>query len=408
MKVIEKTNVYDKLLLFLVFLTGFGGIGGSLQFVRVAAILLLPVFINKYGGCRYAKGFLLAFAIFYVYCLLSLSWTPNKSEGFKELVYYPVHFLLFLEIIVFSRSATNPFKSISLGWLFAILLCSVIAYWEITTGNHLQIAKEHREVYNTGYELYNFVHANATFFNLNGYVTYLCFGLPWLFYGVKSTEGFYYRILYIVAIIASIITILINASRGGLVSLVIMVSVFFMSSFKGRMKWSYLFLFFVALIIVVYYFYSHSMFAIMFYRSSNGGLLNGDSRFVIWSRALKVVGDTLGFGTGIGGMTNAMDVYANGSINITHNLFLEILVQYGFVFTIVFIVFLWRQLKTSLKLDPDRKTVLMMALISMPIYCIINSGYLLNADLYVLLATIVVFSNNERIKYSYRTIRQTE
>lgn len=394
----ERNNKFDRILFLLVFLTGFGGIGGALQLCRIAAIVLLPMLINKFGGCGYARGITGGLILFYLFCVFSLLWTPDLSEGIKELVYYAVHIILFLEIIVFARYSRNPLKNISYGWIFAVLFCSVIAYWEFTTGNHLNVAKEQKDYYNTGTEVLNFIHANATFFNYNNFGAYLCLALPWLIYGFRGRDSEWKKKAEgIVAIISSVIIILLNASRGAFVSIIIMAIIFFFISVKGRSR-RYSILLLIPLGLIISYMYSHSAFAIIAARSSDGGLLNGESRYVIWRNALLTFSDTYGIGTGIGGMHAAMEKYAGGGITITHNLFLEVLLQYGVIVAVAFVVFLWRQLKKSLRLDVDRKMALLMSLVAMPVYGIISSGYLLNAYLFVLMATIFVFANYDRIK----------
>ena len=404
MRLKEKRNLYDWLLILLVFLTAFGGFGGALRPARIAAVLLLPSLLFKYDNCKYAKGVMMGLVAFYSYCLISILWTPDKEEGVVELVYYPIHFALFLEIIVFARYATNPLKNITTGWLFALAVCCVIAFWEITTGNHLEVAKEQKDVWNTGTEILNYLRSNATFYNSNGFVTFLCYGIPWLFYDSRSSNSLLRKIFGMVVIVSVIVISLLNGSRGGLLSFIIMLLIFVALSLRVRRKGFIAVLLLIPAAYFLYYLYTHSMFAIMLARVSDGGNFENESRFVIWGNALKAFGDTYGLGTGIGGMYEAMKVYSREGISITHNLFLEVLLQYGFVFAVTFVYFLWRQLKKSLRLENDRKMAMLMALLALPAYGIINSGYLLDCHLYVLMATIFVFANYERIKFTNRGV----
>ena len=393
----EKRNIYDTLLVLLIFLLGFGNIGGALRLSRIAAIVLLPVLVYQYGKCKYIKGIMWGLIAFYAFCLISLVWTPDQEEGRVELAYYLVHFAYFLEIVVFARYSNNALKSISLGWLLAVAFCCGIAYWEITTGNHLSVAKDQKGTYNTGTEILNFMRSNATFFNSNSFVTFLCYGLPWLVFGMRLKSGFFMKAFYLVALGASIVIALMNGSRGGLVSILIMGLIYVSMSFRSISKGVYYVLLLIPIASVIYYFYTNSMFAVLSARASLDGNLDDESRYTIWSNALKAFGDTYGFGTGIGGMSDAMEIYARGGVTITHNIFLEIMLQFGIVFVCVFVCFLWQQLKKALRVEQDRKMVLLMALVAFPVYGIINSGYLLDVQLYGLLATIFVFANYERL-----------
>jgi O-antigen ligase len=393
-----KENKYDMFLILLTFLLGLGCVGGALRPCRVVAVLLLPLFLLKCGKCEYLKGLVWGIAAFYVFCLVSMLWTPDRAEGMVELVYYLVHFVLFLEIAVFARYSNNALKSLSTGWLLAVALCCVIAYWEITTGNHLGVAKDQIGKYYTGTEVLDFMRSNATFYNSNGFVAFLCFGIPWVFYGIKSSIGLFRKLFCLVTIVSAIVISLLNGSRGGLISIIIMLLIFVLLSFNIRRKGIFTAVMLALAAYFIYYLYTNSMFLIMQARVSAGGIFNDQSRLTIWGNVLKAFGDTYGLGTGIGGMNEAMDVYAHGGITISHNIFLEVLLQYGVLFAGLFVYFLWCQLKKALRVENDRKMALLMALTALPIYGIINSGYLLDAHLYVLMATIYVFANYERIK----------
>ena len=403
----ENGNIYDKFLILLIFLLGFGGIGGALRLSRIAAIAFLPLLAAKYERCLYAKRASWIFLLFYFYCLISIIWTPDKDEGLVELVYYPVHFVLFLEIVIFAGNSRNALKSISIGWLLAVVFCCSIAFWELVTGNHLSITKEQKDVWNTGTEIITYLRSNATFYNSNGFVTFLCFSMPWLFYGFRLSNGFYKKLLFVLVIVIAIIISLLNGSRGGLLSIMIMSLIFIVMSFKDQRKRVINTLLLILAFYAIYYFYTNSMFAVMTTRVSDSVLSGDDARFVIWNNALKAFGDTYGLGTGIGGMHEAMKEYALSGIVITHNIFLEFFLQYGIIFGSVFVYFLWCQFKKALQLGSDRKMALLMALIAMPVYGVINSGYLLDAHLYGLLATIFVFANYERIKISNKVLYKT-
>lgn len=404
-----KNNKYDILILLLSACTCFGNVGGAFQVDRILAVVLFPWLVASINrqGYSYARRILKTMALCYGYMAFSFLWTPDKSEGLKELVYYPIHFLLFLEIIVFARKAKNPLISLSRGWMIAVMLCSVVAYWEITTGNHLEIAIEHRDVFNAGggviLERY---FASVTFGNYNAYVTFLCYSIPWIFYALISKDRNFVEQLIAGAtlVMASIVTI-INASRGGVLAIIVMLFVYYWFSEKSKFKNIVI----VALAGILIYGisqYGDSLTAVFMVRSSDGGLYSDESRLIIWNHALMAFFESLGFGVGIGGISAAMEKIAHGGITVTHNMFLELLVQYGIVVALFFIMFLWKLFRKSVELERTRKTALMMAFVAMPVYTIINSRYLLGAHFYVLMATIYIFVNYEIIKFPNRILRQ--
>ena len=79
---------------------------------------------------------------FLLYSLLSATWTSTDPVySLKETAYNFVHVLLFVEIIVFSKTARNPLTAIFLGFLVAFAISAVIAIWEFTTDQHLYTSK---------------------------------------------------------------------------------------------------------------------------------------------------------------------------------------------------------------------------------------------------------------------------
>lgn len=387
----------------------FGNIGGALQVDRILTILFSPLlFVNIMKvGCGYARLMLKLLSIIYFFMIISLAWTPDLIEAVKEIIYYFVHFLLFLEIIVFARFAYNPLKSISSGWLMAVLLCSMVAIWELKTGNHLGMAYDQDEMMNAGSFALEHLTASVTFMNYNSYNTFLCFSFPWIFYIMldksrRTTEKW----LSLIALILSLLIMLINASRGSVLSAVIMFVIYYYFSKKTLVKNVItMFILFLALMVILYY--GEEITAAFLLRVSDGKMFSDENRATVWMNALAIYFETFGVGVGIGGLQAAMKQYAPGGITITHNFLLEILVQYGIITTIMVVCYLIKIFVWARKVEISRKIVIMMSLLSMPLYGIIDSGYLLNTHLYILMATLYTFANYEHIRRNYASIRET-
>lgn len=394
----NKINKYDKAIIILLISIAFGGlyIGfGALQYSRILAILFAPMLLSKITKCNYIKP-LLFFALFVIlYGGISLLWSPNPSRGIEELLYYIVHFLLFFEIIVFSKYATKAFQSISLGWILSLSITLVIAMWEITTGEHLSNSVDHGDTFNLGYgQTILRRYAAVAFHNYNSYVTYICMALPFVFFslfGKLKKKNFIYLI---VIILLSASVILFNSSRGGLLCLIVFFLIYFINSPKKK----YVIPIFVMLGGGMLFYFGEDMLSVISYRLSDGGLTTDTGRMQIYSNAIKVFFDTFGFGTGVGGLNSWMSKFSN-DILATHNLFLEILAQFGFVIFLLFTVFMVRLFFKSLKVsDSNRRIVLYMLFFSLPILSIIDSGYLLGAHFFAYISSIIVFVNHEQIR----------
>ena len=402
-----RNNKYDFFLFIQVAVLCMGNIGGAFQVSRIIAIILFPQLLIDIGktNYKYAKFFMNVFLMFYLYILLSFFWTPDREAAVKQLVYYPVHFMLFLELIVFSKNATHPLKSISRGWLVSVLLCSAVAYWEITTGNHLDIAYQHDDTFYTGTEILQHMSASVTFFNYNSYVTFLCFSFPWIFFILlDKNRSFIEKSISFLALVATVLTIVINASRGGVLTVAVMLFIYIL--FSKKFQWESIMLI-LGIIAVGYYMVNSGDFvtAVLAARLSNEGMGAEESRFYIWSNVLSMFANTGGFGVGVGGLHAAMRQNTYSSITASHNMFLEILSQYGVVITITIFLFFCNLLKQSFSKERNRKIVLLMTLLTIPIYTIIDSVYLVSAHLYAHIATIYVFSNYELIRHSNPILR---
>lgn len=387
-------NKYDFFVFSLIVSLVFGKFGGALMIPRVLAILYLPAMLSKYRFSKVLlKKYLLFFCLFLLFCTMSLVWTPDREQGIKELVYYPVHFILFFEIIIFSRYVKNPVHTISWSWLIAVSATLVVAIWEIKTGNHLQLSRfEAEDILLTlnGNKIER-PFASVTFGNFNGYVTYLCFAMPFiLFYLINNIKNIKRVVLTLIVVGASVFTLLINASRGGLLSVIVMGAVLFLTSKKSIYK---TLIVVIAGVGILYYVIPNwdTLFMAMSIKSEGDVLYTDDSRFDIWYHGLIALSSYMYIGTGIGGLAAAMRQVYSG-VSITHNMLLEVLVQYGFLFFIPVVVFLIRLFLSSRKINERNiKLFIYMSLLAFPIYSIIDSGYLLNPLTYIAIACIVVF-----------------
>lgn len=396
----EKRNKYDLYLILIPLTLAFGAFGGALQLTRLLGLILIPELLRHYRSAKpLINGIFIWVSLFYIFCVFSMLWTPDRSEGFKELVYYFTHFIVLLEIVVFSKKANNSLRSLSLGWLWAVTLTLVVALWEFTTDQHLSFAYDDSDLMmNAGNgEVVQRLFASVTFGNPNAYVTFLCFALPFLLFNLLSADFGKKTIWSISAVILTIITLLLDASRGGILAMAVMGVIFIFMAPKSK-HFNILLVLLISVLLFILYWYRDVIFLVIGLRAADGAMFSDDARSVIWSNALKAFWDSGGIGVGIGGMQKAMRTVTSG-ITVTHNLFLEILLQYGFLFLIVFVVSLIRLFFKSRKIkDKSVKITLYTSIIAMPIYTIITSQYLLDPVLFVCLASLVVFANYERFR----------
>lgn len=399
----SRYNKYDLYIFLLIASLVAGNLFGALQVPRVLAILLFFPFLSslhKMGGEM--SGIKIWAFLFVLYSFFSCFWTPaGVTEGMIASIYNLTHVVLFLEIIYFSRWAKNPIRSIVYGFLVAFAISAVIAFWELTTDQHLSTSKVDEAIKsNTGYEVYLRYFAAVTFYNLNMYVTFLCFLLPFLFYGISSTQfKTSTRIVFVASTVVAAVLILYNGSRGGLLAFAIMAIVYFMFAVVSKKNFSIYIVLFILLFVLVIYKYGSTIMNTLMMRQAIYVNLEEETRVNIWANVMRVVNDYYWLGCGADGLASAMKENARGSITLSHNVFLEVLSEYGIVFFIVFLSFFFSLFKKARRLgDKQRKSCIYQALFAFPVVGIINSAYLTQPVLWAWMASLYVFANQSQIR----------
>ena len=123
-----------------------------------------------------------------------------------------------------------------------------------------------------------------------------------------------------------------------------------------------------------------------------------ESRVVLWGNVINLWASSAFIGTGIGGMIESMKSFSTNRLLITHNLFFEILVQFGFVIFVPFILYIAYLLKKIFRIqEKNRKWILITLMCFMPFYMVIHSGYLLFPPTFAFFASILVLADYDRI-----------
>ena len=393
---LKNNSVYDKYIFCLIFSLAFGQIGGYLQFARVLTICLFPVLLStitkvpnsiKKNPCSFVM-------LCVVWGGISLLWSNSISEGLKMFVYYLVHFSLFIEVIVFSYFSLRPLKIISLSWISALVLTLSIAIWEIQTGHHLYTSTlEEGHIQNYGGVINLQVFAASTFGNYNEFELFICYCTPFLLYLIFITDKLLIRIAYFLILGVSFYVVVVNASRAASITMLIyfVLSVRYILKKGGKSVLSYIVL--IIALAGVLYVYSDSIFTNIFLRLESGGLES--SRSEIYDKCLSIFLNTYLMGIGIGSLESS-------GMAAFHNMFIEVALTFGIFVFIVFLRSLWVMYKRTLHIfNIEIKTMLLCALIALPVYSIINAIYLPFPNFYVYFASLYVFLNYSLYNYEY-------
>ncbi len=396
-------NKYDVILFILVVSLFFGTFGSPVTVVRVLSIVLLPLMLKvlTFKIYTYIRPFMIYFMIWYLYMLISMFWTSDAVEGMKELLYYFLNFVLFFEFIIFSRLAKRPLLTISVAWITAFLLTSTIALWEIITDHHLYLSKLSGDrLRNNGLEAIHFRFASVTFYNYNNYGLFICYCLPFIFYSLMGNRDRIIRYLSIISIFLSVYILFTNSSRGSILSLLIMSLIYIIYMFfEGNKKQRHTLLFILLAMVLLLVKYGKLLLYQFMFRMTNTEILEDYNRTSVLKDAWHLFLDTFGFGTGVGSMVASLAKIRGESADILvpHNIFMEMLMQHGFIFTLVPTLFLLYLFMISTHLPKGQKLVIFCALLPFPFFGVTSSGYLLSSSLWCFIATIYIFSKRDYV-----------
>lgn len=388
-------NKYDLMVMILIICQINGLYFGILNPISFFVLLFFPNLLKNLQGdtIRLVKPFRYFFAFWMLYNLCSLLWVPLFWRSLYYCLLFLIDFILFLEIIVFSKRASIPHDSIATGWILAFLMTSFVAIWELQTGNHLSIAKEHLSRENTMIDNAIGNYTSVTFYNINTYAIYILEVIPFVFYTIVSKTSLIKKILAYYCGLMAIIFIFIDGSRGASLSLLLMFLVFLYLMWKVNKKNVVWIILTLGIIIYLLYAYIEIILAIVTYRMETVGF-EDDSRQVLYEKSLELIFNSGGIGTGVGSMVPAMEAQGNYyDMYYSHNLFLEFLMQFGLLLFVGFLYYLFKLYTMARRRELTRKVVLYSALFGLPFYSIINSEYTYHHFVWCYFAVLFVYAS---------------
>jgi hypothetical protein len=327
-------------------------------------------------------------------------WSSNQENGFKEFTYYLIHTALFFVILILSKRASEPKRAIALGWLIAVLVTLPIAFYEITFDDHLSFS-----VHGSG-DLKNYgegiilqrIYASVTFGNLNGYVTFLGLSLPFIFVYLFYTRSIY-KILFVLGVAFSAGgVILINGSRGGTLgfftALIIAIYYIFKTESAKQRALVFIAIALISLPIVINFdFFTFQLKN----RLVASALFDDQERFGILRSSFDMLSSSYFMGSGIGSLVEEYQKLGKSEINMPHNFFLELLIQYGLIWGLAFILLLVKLFKDGIRaIDKSVNYVLLSGIFILPFVGVVNSGYWLNPIFWCFIASLVVFVSSSQ------------
>lgn len=392
-------NLYDKFIILLIGSTVLGTAQVSiLSHLVIAGFLCLPFTLLEVRSIILhgkVKPIVLWGIAFLLYAILSVVWTSYRTQAFEGLWYLTWTICTFIGLTHAASKASDPVKSFVEGWLLLVLCTLPIALWELTTDSHIPGLGDYnansQTIASDGKDT-NLMFAAVTYKNYNSYCTLIAMATPLLFYGLCKYTN---KLLYTIGIISTTLIVVINSSRGALLSLAIDIFIFFCYYKRLEIKrkaivtWCLLIGFIIFVIQWGFAIASQAIFRIFLADKLNDTSNTG--RFDVWGLSWDAFCDTYGLGTGAGSMQPVLK--ATGYwLNFCHNLVIEMLLQYGVIITLPFIWFVVQAcMKLILNKGFERMLGLMCALSFIPTV-IIDDSYLGHTYVWMWLAAVFALS----------------
>jgi len=249
-------------------------------------------------------------------------------------------------------------------------------------------------------------YAAITFGNLNGYNQMMVYSLPFIFstFFLKKTI-FRFSFLPLLTIVILLCLIITNSSRAAVICMVITLGLFLFQK-QTLVSRKLKFFFLLSLVGVVLVFFD-SIFVNIVARLSNVNReAFGDSyREEIIYSGLKAMKEGYYMGAGPGNFEPIISRYTNFGNKFdfiaSHNLFLEIGVEYGLLVLVMFICYLVN-IFLKRKVSQIGQFIIVSSLLCYPISHVISSSYFLAASTWMFLFSIQMFSifnfKNQNIK----------
>lgn len=393
---VSKINKYDVLLFILLLCTAGGMWGGALKPARVFSILFFIPMISSYRKVKIGilKELIFFLAFLAIWSIFSLLWTPNIALGIPEWGNMVLRMLFIIELVVFGFLSKNTFNTIVYGWTAAFLITAIIAVWELTTGNHLDVTNyvEGAENVNLGgVGTFTRLFSQATFYNYNGYVAYICFCLPFIFSLAIKWNQVFKQLVVTIPLALIFYILIVNASRNGIVGFLVY-SAFFLFYKLSKSKLSVkitLGVLIGGLICLFAYFWDMMSFYLEL-RLETGGMQS--SRFQLWECSWRALIDSGFIGCGIGGVMDALTDH-HALIPQPHNFFVEVLLEFGIIVFIWLIVLMWKTYRKGRKCrEKTVKYIRNSSLLAMPFITMIDSGYVQQIGLWAFLGSLLLIN----------------
>lgn len=293
--------------------------------------------INKRKENYYSIGFM---TVWVFYAFFSLAWVRDYTGWSKSLYFLVIGLIIYIgfsKYLIEKSDIVKAFRATSI--IMGIHM--IIGWYEIFTSNYLFLALERVGSYTkNNYPV-------SSFTNVNDYATFMLFSVCVSYICLMNAKSKASKGLYSLSLISSVLLIGASKSRANLLGLIISIMIFVILSIRYKeTRYGLLILFSVAFVVVLFKpeiltnLISYINENLNFNFSSESG--SDGVRVNLIKNGIYFLTSTLGFGVGSGNIEYWMEYRArNETFEILnmHNWWAEILVAYGFIIFVLYLVF---------------------------------------------------------------------
>lgn len=391
----NKFNKFDYLVIVVITTIAFGLF---LQPIKIIGLVSIP-YVLCYSKKEYYKGFnqiKLFLMLFIIFNIISFLWSHDISLWKKDIVNVISLSFDFLLLVILSAKGKNPARAICYGWLFLIICTLPLAFWELSTGLHFTSQYE-TDLYIRGGVLLRQKFAAATLGNYNNYTTLLCVSLPFIASLIFGELKILTRLIILSIVISVSVVVILNSSRGGVVSLILEFTVFVCFYWKTYRKSIASILILVAVFLLALYYWENVIFQFEQRMIAKEKLFSDQYRSSLLLYGIMIFLDNP-WGIGVGNIAYQYSKYPTHGLFIPHNLFMEFLLYGGIVFFSFFLYWLIKLYLGGIK-NPIKwiRFLFYASGASLIPISVINSGYFLIPHIWLMFASLYIISNTKKI-----------
>ena len=290
-----------------------------------------------------SNSYSIKFMFIWIIYAFSLAWVKDYNAWMRNLFFLFIGLLSYIIISKYLKSKFDILLAFRLIFIM-ILIHNLLGWYEIYTNNYIFLSIDRIAKYT------RLNHPVSTFGNTNDYATFMLFSVWVSYICLINAKNIISKFIYISLIISSVLLLISTSSRANLLGVILSMMLFIVLSMK-RKKTRNISLALLGIVFLIVLLNPESIKSLFISINENLNInfsSQSGSDFVrinLIKNGLFFLISTLGFGVGAGNIEYWMShkaMYNTGGVLNIHNWWLEILVGYGVVIFIMYIVFYFK------------------------------------------------------------------